>query len=167
MEPIASGILVSKLLQHEILVKSVNSVAQGILSTINHIISNEELEINKCFKDIDLFADLDVITSFVNELTEIHIVKHSKTVQHCVHNINEILKEISDNLEKIKKEINDHKAKYLSSLRTCDFSHHEQEIIEKKKLLDKRFDRLLSITGVIKNLSKNQINSHQKDHSFH
>tara|TARA_A100001234_G_C12477130_1_gene321870 strand:+ start:140 stop:613 length:474 start_codon:yes stop_codon:yes gene_type:complete len=154
MEPITSGILVSKLLQHELLVKSVNSVASGIISTINHIISNEELDINKSFKQIDLFADLDVITSFVTEVTEIQIVKYSKTVQYCLHNINEILKEISENVEQIKKEITEHKAKYLSSLRSCDFSHHEQEIIEKKKILDKRFDRLLSITGVIKNLSK-------------
>lgn len=157
MEPITSGILVSKLLQHELLVKSVNSVAKGIITTINHIISNEELEINKCFKDIDLFADLDVITAFVTEVTEIQIVKYSKTVQYCLHNINEILKEISENLEHIKKEINTHKAKYLASLRTCDFSLYEKEIIEKKTILDKRFDRLLSITGVIKNLSEKKI----------
>ena len=69
METIYSGIVVTKLLQHELLVKSVNTIANGIVSTVSHITQNEH-QINECFKKLDLHAELDTITSFVNEIAE-------------------------------------------------------------------------------------------------
>ena len=151
METIYSGIVVTKLLQHELLVKSVNTIAGGIVSSVSHITQNEH-QINDCFKKLDLHAELETITSFVNEIAEKEKFKESKTVQRSLHNINEILTLISEDLETVKRVIEEHKAKYFQSMRSCDLSLYETQIIEKKQTLDKRFERLLNVATVIGHL---------------
>lgn len=97
-------------------------------------------------KNLDLESDLQIIESFVKEIT----VREEEegepdVVDVALNQVKDVLDAIKKELEKIHKEIEEHENRYFAAYRQPNFQINFDELVQNKVLLDKRVDILMKL----------------------
>lgn len=104
--------------------------------------------VNSILGEIDLQADLSVVEALVNQVNsqiKTEQLSQNDPLTISLHQVNDLVHRIRDELEEIKKELRDHQQKWLASWRTPDYQRPLNRLVHHKKLLDKRVQMLIEL----------------------
>lgn len=106
-------------------------------------------EVNGVLTEIDLEADLKVIEALVNQLA-ICCIEDNGPLAICLHQVDEMVHLIRNELKSVKQVLEDHQNKYFARLRTPSYHSHLGQIVKHKKILDKRVQMLIELVKLRK-----------------
>ena len=132
--------IVTALVGKEILSQSVHNSTLGVFNGLNSMIS--DVDIKKIIKNLDIETKLNIINSFIKSMKDINLSEH---IIISINSINEIIKEIEEEINDINKEIIEHKSKWFYYLRKTNNLENINKLKTSVKILDSRFDILMKL----------------------
>ena len=121
----------------------INDTAAKIISVTETAIIHNHTDVHNVFTELDLDVRLEVINSLIK-----HIKDQNEAVHVCLESLLSIIGEINKTTNKIKIAQTEHREKYFNQWRTINVDDYIEEIKKQSKILDKRFDLLVSIVNL-------------------
>ena len=140
---ISSSLLIGK----EVMTQTITTSTKNIYSGIEKIMTNENTEFNQVLENLDINTKLDIINSFIKEMTNSHNLL-SETTRKSLKYIENILKIIEVEISNINLEIEEHKKKWFNRIRTSNCRTMINNLVNHVKILDNRFELLIKFINI-------------------
>jgi len=114
-------------------------------------------ELDKVLKKTDLEARVTVINGIVSVLDNSNAIVNDKSkfptpIQECLKQLHEVITDINSELTNIHEMCDYHETKWCYTWRWIDFSIQIENIEEKYKILEFRFDSLIKAITAIRSM---------------
>lgn len=102
--------------------------------------------INSVLSDLDLQSDLNVIEALIRQVDkQIENLSEDDALAISLHQVDNLVHRIKDELAEIKTELKLHEEKWFSSWRSANYQKPLNRLTRHKKLLDKRVNMLIEL----------------------
>ena len=128
----------------EIMTQTVTSSTKNILGGVSSILEDEGFLFKRILKDYDLVSKVEVINSYLNELSNEEVFK-KKAIKIAIKNVLEILDKISNEIKLIELKIKHHKKLWFHKFRTPEYKFLLINLENDIRILTERFDLLIKI----------------------
>ena len=128
----------------EIMTQTVTSSTRNILGGVSSILEDEGFLFKKILKDYDLISKVEVINSYLNELSNEEIF-NKEPIKISIKNVLEILDKISHEIKLIEYKIKYHKKLWFHKFRTPEYKILLINLESDIRILTERFDLLIKI----------------------
>jgi hypothetical protein len=143
MEPllITSSFLFGK----EFMSQTITTSTKSILGGVTSILEDEDFIFKKILKDYDLTSKVEVINSYINEVTHDEHLFEKESIKLAIKNLINILQKISEEIKLIELHIKEHKKIWFHRFRTPEYKTLLINLETHIRILIERFDLLIKI----------------------
>lgn len=127
--------------------------AYSLTTVIATRTSNGADDIKNTIKDSDIENKLKIIQHLLQEIKINQ--KTPNTMIECINSINDVIKELTDELQKINYRMNYNDRVWLPSVRAYSFKNSNMRLLQHIKKLDSRYLMLLEILRIENMMYKN------------
>lgn len=142
MEPLL--LTSSFILGREIMTQTVTNSTKNILGGVTSILEDEGFLFKKILKDYDLVSKVEVINSYLNDLSNEEIF-NKNAIKISIKKVLEILDKISNEIKLIEVKIKHHKKLWFHKFRTPEYKILLINLENDIRILTERFDLLIKI----------------------
>ena len=144
----AAGSAIASLVGKGVLAQAVYDTSSVLINLARDTVYQEHPELSAILEELDIHATLQVIDSLLEEVPENY--NDNKSLHTCIHNVNEIIEKIKENLGKINNEVEYHKTKYFNYWRTPQYETDVKKLKKLKPILDKRLKLFINVLKIAK-----------------
>ena len=143
MEPL---ILTSSFLfGREVMSQTITTSTKSILGGVTSILKDEDFIFKKILRDYDLTSKVEVINSYINEVTLDEHLFEKESIKLAIKNLINILQKISGEIKLIEEHIKEHKKLWFHRFRTPEYKSLLINLETHIRILIERFDLLIKI----------------------
>ena len=148
MEPLL--VTSSALLGREFLVQTVTKTTSNIYSSIESIMSSDDLYFKNFLEKTDINIKLNIIHKVIDDLNNSNFTyeKLKDSIDLTLKYLSDILKKIEKEIDSINLEIDNHKKKWLNKFRTPSYDSMITNLGLHLNILDKRFNLLMDLLKI-------------------
>ena len=140
----------SLLFGREILVQTVTKTTTNIYSSLESVMTSDDLYFKKLIEKTDVNIKLNIMHKLIEDLNKSGITKEylKESINSSLNYLCEILINIENDIKNINEEILKHKEKWFSNFRTPNYKIMISNFLEHLEILDKRFNILLDLLKI-------------------
>ena len=148
MEPLL--VTSSALLGREFLVQTVTKTTSNIYSSIESIMSSDDLYFKNFLEKTDINIKLNIIHKVIDDLNNSNFTyeKLKDSIDLTLKYLSDILKKIEKEIDSINLEIDNHKKKWLYKFRRPSYDSMITNLGLHLNILDKRFNLLMDLLKI-------------------
>ena len=143
MEPLL--ITSSFLFGREFMSQTITKSTKNILGGVTSILKDEDFIFKKILRDYDLTSKVEVINSYINEVTNNEQILEKESIKLAIKNLINILQKISGEIKLIELYIKEHKKLWFHRFRTPEYKILLVNLETDMRILSERFDLFIKI----------------------
>jgi hypothetical protein len=136
------GKIIAEILEKDLILKSTSLTTGKIMNLLANFIYGGEKNIEDLISKLDIKHKLEVIESYLSNLSENN---YTKTTIIAMHGVSEMITQIHTNLDNIQNKIIEHKKRYFYWLYSANVYDDLQNLEQSVKNLDNRFSLFMKI----------------------